>query len=76
MNSKKPGKTPGRGTGAVGRTNPPPVRRPEAVQKRVNVDFPLWMVAKLDGEADRLGLTRQSLIKFWIGERLDRLPAS
>lgn len=39
-------------------------------QKRVNVDFPLWMVSALDKEAKRLGVTRQSLIKFWISERL------
>jgi hypothetical protein len=40
--------------------------------KRVNVDFPKWMVTSLDREADRLGVTRQSLIKMWIAEKLDR----
>lgn len=44
-------------------------------QKRVNVDFPLWMVSALDREAKRLGVTRQSLIKFWISERLSRKSA-
>ncbi len=39
-------------------------------QKRVNVDFPLWMVRSLDKEAKRLGVTRQSIIKIWIAERL------
>ena len=39
-------------------------------QKRVNVDFPSWMVHSLDKEARRLGVTRQSIIKFWIAERL------
>lgn len=39
-------------------------------QKRVNVDFPLWMVQALDRESRRLGVTRQSLIKVWIDERL------
>ncbi len=39
-------------------------------QKRVNVDFPEWMVQSLDKEAKRLGITRQSVIKFWIAERL------
>lgn len=41
-------------------------------QQRVNVDFPTWMVLALDREADRLGVTRQSVIKTWIGERLDQ----
>lgn len=43
-------------------------RRPDNDQKRVNVDFPLWMVEALDQEAKRLGVTRQSVIKFWISE--------
>ncbi len=38
-----------------------------------NVDFPVWMVDSLDREARRLGITRQSLIKLWLGERLARL---
>ncbi len=38
--------------------------------KRVNVDFPTWMVNRLDAEAARLGITRQAVIKTWIGERL------
>ena len=38
--------------------------------KRVNVDFPAWMIAKLDFEADRLGVPRQSLINVWMAERL------
>ncbi len=40
--------------------------------KRVNVDFPVWMVEQLDREAKRLGVPRQSVIKIWIAERLDR----
>ena len=46
--------------------------RPNRDVKRVNVDFPTWMVASLDREARRLGVTRQSVIKMWIAERLDR----
>ena len=42
-------------------------------QKRVNVDLPVWMVNFLDREAKRIGVTRQSVIKFWIAERLDEL---
>lgn len=45
-------------------------RRPAEEPKRVNVDFPLWMVDCLDREAGRLGVTRQSVIKFWIAEKL------
>jgi len=45
-------------------------RRPGQEQKRVNVDFPTWMVAALDHEARRLGVTRQSIIKMWLAERL------
>lgn len=44
--------------------------RPGHQAKRVNVDFPSWMISRLDFEADRLGVPRQSLIKVWIGERL------
>lgn len=45
--------------------------RPGQEQKRVNVDFPVWMIERLDKEANRLGVPRQSLIKFWISEHLD-----
>lgn len=47
-------------------------RRPGLQQRRVNVDFPLWMVESLDREARRLGVTRQSVIKIWIADRLRR----
>ena len=47
-------------------------RRPGQEQKRVNVDFPLWMIHQLDKEAKRLGVPRQSIIKVWIAERLAR----
>lgn len=48
------------------------VRRPEQEQKRVNVDFPLWMIQLLDKEARRLGVPRQSIIKVWVAERLEK----
>ena len=48
------------------------VRRPELEQKRVNVDFPIWMIRLLDKEANRLGVPRQSVIKMWLAERLDK----
>lgn len=47
------------------------VRRPGEEQRRVNVDFPAWMVASLDAEARHLGVTRQSIIKLWLAERLE-----
>jgi biotin operon repressor len=43
--------------------------------RRVNVDFPSWMIHSLDKEAGRLGVTRQSIIKVWIAERLKRNAA-
>ena len=46
--------------------------RPLRAQKRVNVDFPTWMIESLDEEASRLGVTRQSIIKIWLAERLER----
>lgn len=41
-------------------------------QKRVNVDFPTWMIESLDREAKKLGVTRQSIIKVWLAERLEK----
>ncbi len=46
------------------------VRRLNLEQKRVNVDLPIWMIQNLDREADRVGVTRQSIIKVWLAERL------
>jgi hypothetical protein len=40
-------------------------------QKRVNVDFPTWMIDSLDREASKLGVTKQSVIKVWLAERLE-----
>ncbi len=48
-------------------------RRTKQEQKRVNVDFPLWMINLLDKEAKRLGVPRQSIIKVWVSERLEKL---
>jgi CopG antitoxin of type II toxin-antitoxin system len=47
-------------------------RRPGLQAKRVNVDFPQWMIESLDKEAHRLGVPRQSLIKLWVADRLDQ----
>ena len=50
-------------------------RRPKHEQKRVNVDFPIWMIRSLDREAKRLGVPRQSLIKVLIAEHFDKAHA-
>lgn len=47
-------------------------RRTSQEQKRVNVDFPIWMIQLLDKEAKRLGVPRQSIIKVWVAERLEK----
>jgi len=47
--------------------------RPGQEQKRVNVDFPVWMIHRLDKEAKRLGVARQAIIKIWIAERLQKI---
>jgi len=47
-------------------------RRANQEQRRVNVDFPSWMIDSLDKEARRLGVTRQSIIKVWVADRLHK----
>jgi hypothetical protein len=49
--------------------------RPGQLQKRVNVDFPNWIIDSLDKEAKRLGVTRQSIIKVWIADRISKKVA-
>jgi len=49
--------------------------RPGQEQRRINVDFPTWMIQALDKEAKRLGVTRQSIIKVWIAERLKEVSS-
>lgn len=51
-------------------------RRVKQVQKRINVDFPSWVVESLDREAARIGVTRQSIIKVWLVERLQAEAAN
>jgi len=46
-------------------------RRINQVQKRVNVDFPVWMINSLDKAARKVGVTRQSVIKMWIAEKIE-----
>ena len=52
------------------------VRRLNQSQKRINVDFPIWVIDSLDREASRVGVTRQSIIKLWLVERLEEKAAN
>ena len=45
-------------------------RRVNQSAKRVNIDFPVWIVEKLDKQSRKLGITRQALVKVWIAEKL------
>ncbi|NLT70833.1 MAG: CopG family transcriptional regulator [Verrucomicrobiaceae bacterium] len=45
-------------------------KRPFLEQRRVNVDLPAWMIESLDSEANRIGVTRQSIVKVWLSERI------
>ena len=51
-------------------------KRPNQSQKRINVDFPSWVIDSLDREASRVGVTRQSIIKLWLVERLEEKAAN
>lgn len=51
------------------------IKRPGYQQSRVNVDFPTWMIEAVDCEAERLGITRQAVIKVWIAERIGHASA-
>ena len=51
-------------------------KRPNQSQKRINVDFPTWVIDSLDREASRVGVTRQSIIKLWLVERLEEKAAN
>ena len=52
------------------------IKRPNQKQKRINVDFPSWVIDSLDKEASRIGVTRQSIIKLWLVERLEEKAAN
>lgn len=46
------------------------VKRSDLETRRISVDFPEWMIRLMDQQALKLGVTRQSIIKFWISEKL------
>jgi len=52
------------------------IKRPNQKQKRINVDFPSWIIDSLDREVSRVGVTRQSIIKLWLVERLEEKAAN
>jgi len=52
------------------------IKRSNQNQKRINVDFPTWVIDSLDREARRVGVTRQSIIKLWLVERLEENAAN
>lgn len=54
----------------------PTISKPNYKQKRINVDFPAWVIDSLDREASRIGVTRQSIIKLWLVERLEEQAAN
>lgn len=70
MKAKNLEKMFGEGKGLTPHLNLVKARCPEHEQRRVNVDFPSWIIDSLDAQASRLGVTRQSVIKLWIAERL------
>jgi hypothetical protein len=51
-------------------------KRPNQTQQKINVDFPTWMIDSLDKEASRIGVSRQSIIKVWLAERLEEIAAN
>jgi hypothetical protein len=58
------------GESVMGQLDLEQTHRPGLEQRRVNVDFPSWMIRSIDREAHRLGVTRQSLIKLWLADKL------
>ena len=60
-----------KGTNIISSLDLSKAKRVLQVQKRVNVDFPVWMIESLEREAGKLGVTRQSIIKVWLAERLE-----
>jgi len=72
MKAKEFDKTFDAGKDVTGELDIAKARRPKHEAKRVNVDFPTWMIEQLDREASRVGVTRQSIIKVWLAERLEK----
>jgi hypothetical protein len=61
-----------RGEDISGFVDPSTVRRPGTTPRRVNVDFPEWIIRSLDEESRLVGVSRRALIKLWISERLQQ----
>lgn len=69
--AKEPGAIHDDGMEMIEHVEESPSRRPSLEIRRVNVGFPRWMIDRMDREAEMIGITRQTIIKFWIAERLD-----
>jgi hypothetical protein len=52
------------------------IRKPNLEPKRINIDFPTWMVQSLDHEARHIGVSRQAIIKTWLAERIQKLDTT
>ncbi len=50
-------------------------KRPMQQQALVSLDIPTWMLDSLDKEAARIGISRQSIIKVWLAERLETVSS-
>jgi hypothetical protein len=50
-------------------------RRPNLEPRRINIDFPAWMVQSLDDEARHIGVSRQAIIKTWLAEKINQITA-
>ena len=61
------------GKGVTGALDLSKIKRPNQTLRRVDVDFPTWMIESVDKEAARLGASRQSIIKVWLAERIETL---
>ena len=72
MKARTPGRKLDAGKGVKNQFDLSRINRSGQAQRRVNVDFPTWIIDALDLEAERLGVTRQSIIKVWIAERLEQ----
>lgn len=59
------------GDSVIDRLDLSTAKRTNRTPKRVNVDFPDWMVRSLDAQAQKRGVTRQALIKMWLADRLE-----
>ncbi len=51
-------------------------KRPGLAAKSIRIDFPMWMIERLDREAKKLGISRQAVVKLWLSDRLQNVVSS